>query len=298
MTVAYLLLSAILFARLDPLAAAAEQPLPSLHDGAVITGPGRFEQLTELKIQGKVTLRNLALDLKAPVILSGGATLVLEDVQISVSDAPGTANGSSGLHCDGPAQILVRNSTMEPTGSAHPIWMIKGKVDVENFQTENSEFHLDHVQAKLHNLKIFELEISHQSQVSAEQLNLVFLSTHSSDNDKLEFTDIPTEKSFDRKMKLGSGAKADLKDARVEIFLLYIHGRAKAWLAHMDRVQLAIFPTCHGTLELGTGRKGTDVQPAVFPDAQSSDCPFRLTLRDVNVDTWDVYAGGTCRSYV
>ncbi len=60
----------------------------------------------------------------------------------------------------------------------------------------------------------------------------------------------------------------------------------------MDRVQLAIFPTCRGTLELGAGRMGSEAQPAVFPGAQSNDCPFRLALRDVNVDTWDVYAGG------
>ncbi len=153
MTTAYLCAKLQFYSPARPPINAAEEPLPPLHDGVVITGPGQFEQLTELKIHGKVTLKNLVLDLKAPVVLSAGATLVLEEVQISISDAAGTANGSSGLRCDGPAHIVIRNSTMAPAGSAHPIWMIKGKVDVENFQTENSEFHLDHVRGKIEQAK-------------------------------------------------------------------------------------------------------------------------------------------------
>lgn len=289
MTIPFLCLQALLFGFFTP---AFDQPLPPLYDGIVVTGPGPFQQLTELKIQGKATLRDLTLDLKAPVILSEGSMLVLDNVQLRVADPPGAPNGTSGLQCDGPAHIIVRNSTMTPTGGAHPMWRIRGQLEVDNFQAENSEFHLDHVQANLKKLKIFELEISRRSQVSAEHLDLVFLSTHSSDTDRLHFEDIPSERSFHRTLLLGSGANAALTDARVQIFLLYVHGAAEARLTRMDRVQLAIFPSCRGTLHLASGRMGSSTQPVVFPRARSSDCPFRISLRDVNVDTWDVYAGG------
>ncbi len=76
------------------------------------------------------------------------------------------------------------------------------------------------------------------------------------------------------------------------MFLLYLHGHADASLAHLDRVQLAIAPDCDGTLQLRKGRLGSASQPAVFPDAKNSNCPFHLALNDVNVDTWDVYAAG------
>jgi hypothetical protein len=289
MTILFLFLQAFALATLSPV---EDRALPPLHDGIVVTGPGRFQQLSELKIQGKVTLKHLTLDLKAPTVLSEGATLQLEDVRLNVSDPPGAPNGTSGLRCIGRANIIVRDSTMTPTGSAHPMWLIKGQVEVDNFQATNSEFHLDHAKATLHNFKIFELEISHESQVSANHLELVFLSTHSSDTDHLQFENVPAEKSFDRDLSLGSGAKAVLKDARIQIFLLYVHGAAEARLASMERVQLAIFPSCRGTLELRAGRMGTGAHPAVLPDGRSSDCPFRISLRDVNVDTWDVYAGG------
>ncbi len=289
MTTFFLFLPAFFFGFHSPVAI---QPLPALYDGVVVTGPGHFEQLSELKIQGQVTLKNLILDLKAPVILSRGSTLFLEDVHLNVSDPPGAPNGTSGLQCDGPAHIIIRNSELVPTGSAHPMWRIKGQMEVDGFQTLNSEFHLDHVQANLKKIKIFELEISHESLVSAEHLDLVFLSTHSSNTDHLRFEDVPSEKSFDRTLSLGSGAKATLRDVRVQIFLLYIHGAGEASLARMDRVQLAIFPACRGTLQLGSGHMGSGAQPVVFPEAQSSNCPFRISLRDVNVDTWDIYAGG------
>src|SRR5262249_22821112 len=151
--------------------------------GVVVSGPGTFRHDGELKIQGHVTLRNLNFDLRGPIRVSEGATLELDGVQITVSDPPGAANGASRLQCDGPAHFIIRRSSMDPTGGAHPIWLLKGTVDVDDFQTKNSEFHFDHVQAQLKNLKIFELEISRGSQVVANHLRLVFFSTHTGDDD-------------------------------------------------------------------------------------------------------------------
>jgi hypothetical protein len=45
-------------------------------------------------------------------------------------------------------------------------------------------------------------------------------------------------------------------------------------------------------MRLSKGRLGSAAAPALFPDAKNSNCPFRLSLNDVNVDTWDVYAAG------
>ena len=275
-----------------PSFAIAETPLPPIHDGAVLTGPGEFRHDGELFILGKVTLRQMTLALHGPIRVSAGATLELDDVHLVVSDPDGAPNGTSGLRCEGPAHVIVRHSTMAPAGSAHPMWQLQGDVNVDDFATTNSEFHLNRVQARLHRLKIFELEISHQSQVTADGLDLVFLSTHSSDDDHLRFENVPVDRAFTQALALGSGANAELKDARIQFFLLYMHGRADATLAHMDRVQLAISPECDGTLRLPKGRLGSAAQPAVFPDAKNSNCPFRLALNDVNVDTWDVYAAG------
>jgi len=127
--------------------------------------------------------------------------------------------------------------------------------------------------------------------VTSRRLDLVFLSTHSSDADRLQFTDIPVDRAFTRSLKLGSGARV-LIDSRIQIFLLYIHGHAQADLTRMDRVQLALSPECDGTLRLPRGRLGSAAQPAVFPAASSSNCQFRIRLNDVNVDTWDIYAAG------
>jgi hypothetical protein len=268
------------------------QALPALHDGIVVSGPGQFDQNEKLEIRGKTTLRNLTLHLNAPVILAEGATLILEDVKLIVSDPPGALYGASGLRCEGPATIVVRRSSMVPVKSAHPLWQIRGRIEVEDFQTENSEFHLDHVQAVLSRLRIFELEISKESLVSADHLSLVFLSTHSGDHDRLEFENIPVERPFDRHLDLGSGAKADLKDTRIQMFLLYVQGATQARLANMDRVQLAIFPDCQGALQLAAGRMGERGKEKLFPEEGATNCPFRITLQDVNVDTWDVYASG------
>jgi hypothetical protein len=269
----------------------AETPLPALHDGAVITGPGEFRHDGELYIQGKITLKQMKLALHGPIRVAAGATLELDDVDLVVSDPEGAPNGTSGLRCEGPAHIIVRHSTMAPAGSAHPMWQLQGDVEVDGFATTNSEFHLNQVQARLDQLKIFELEISHQSRVTAHGLDLVFLSTHSADDDRLHFENIPIDRVFSQALELGSGANAELHDARIQFFLLYLHGHADATLAHIDRVQLAISPQCDGTLRLPRGRLGTTSQSAVFPDPKNSNCPFRLTLNDVNVDTWDVYAG-------
>ncbi|MGB7189336.1 MAG: hypothetical protein WBD10_04315, partial [Acidobacteriaceae bacterium] len=259
-----------------PAIAAAERPLPPLHDGAVLTGPGEFRHDGELFVQGKVTLKDMTLDLHGPIRVAAGATFELDDVHLVISDPDGAPNGTSGLHCDGPAHIIVRRSTMVPAGTAHPMWQLRGNLDVDGFTTSNSEFHLKRVRARLNRLKIFELEISDESQVTARGLDLVFLSTHSSDTDHLQFTDIPVDRAFTRKLKLGSGARAELVDSRIQIFLLYIHGHAEADLAHMDRVQLAIFPDCEGTLRLPRGRLGSAAKPAVFPDPNRSNCQFHI----------------------
>ena len=188
----------VLIVGILPLAFAAERTLPALHDGSVIEGPGQFRHDGELKITGHVSLRHLTLDLHGPITVEAGATLDLNDVHLMVSDPPGAANGVSGLHCLGPAHIKIQDSTMEPVGSGHPMWGLKGDLEVSNFQTKNAEFHLDHVNARLDRLKIFELEISRGSQVVGNQLKLVFLSTHSGDDDHLQIADIPTEQAFSR----------------------------------------------------------------------------------------------------
>ena len=271
----------------------AQTPLPELKGGRVVAGPGQYRHDGELRIQGKVTLRHLDLDLRGPIRVASSSTFELDDVHLTVSDPPGAQHGISGLDCEGPAKIVIRNSTMAPAGGAHPMWRLRGDLQVDNFQTVNSEFHLDHVTAALHQLKIFELEISHASQVEGDGLELVFLSTHSSDDDHLEFADVPADKPFSKRLALGSDAAADLTNARVEMFLLYVHGHAQAELSRMGRVQLAMFPECKGTLRLPQGRVGSDQQPVVVPEPSVSDCGFRFTLKDVNVDTWDVYAGGS-----
>ena len=278
-----------------PVMMRAEQPLPSLHDGAVVAGPGEFRHDGELFVQGRVTFKQMKLALHGPIRVAAGAILKLDDVQIQVFDPDGAPNGTSGLRCEGPAHIIVRHSTMAPAGSAHPMWGLQGEVDVDGFSTKNSEFHLNHARARLNQLKIFELEISHESRVTAKGLDLVFLSTHTSDDDHVRFENIPVEKPFSRTLALGSGAHAELTDARIELFLLYVHGHAEAELAHMDRVQMAIAPECDGTLRLPRGRLGTAAAPARFPDPAKSTCAFRISLNDVNVDTWDVYAAGRAR---
>jgi hypothetical protein len=283
----------LLFAAIAvPASSIAETPLPPLHDGVVITGPGEFSHDGELVIQGKVILKQMKLALHGPIRVAAGATLELDDVNLVVSDPAGAPNGTSGLRCEGPAHVIVRHSSMAPAGSAHPMWQLRGEVDVDDFSTANSEFHLNQVQARLNQFKIFELEISHQSRVTAHGLDLVFLSTHSADEDRLRFENIPVDRSFTQTLELGSGAHAELHEVRIQLFLLYLHGHADAALAHIDRVQLAIFPECDGTLRLPRGRVGSAAQLAVFPDPKNSNCPFHLALNDVNVDTWDVYAAG------
>jgi hypothetical protein len=184
---------------------------------------------------------------------------------------------------------------MAPVGSAHPMWLLKGDLEVNGFATTNSEFHLDHVHGQLNRLKIFELEISRESQVTAQGLHLIFLSTHSGEDDHLRFENVPVDRAFTRTLELGSGAHAQLTDVRIQFFLLYVHGRSSADLAHMDRVQLALSPDCEGALRLPKGRLGSASDPAVFPEPHASNCPFRITLNDVNVDTWDVYASGNAK---
>jgi hypothetical protein len=282
----------VLLLALLPTFAAADQTLPALHDGIVVSGPGRFRHDGDLRISGRVSLRHLTLDLRGPILVDAAATLELEDVHLFVSDAPGAANGTSGLRCLGPADIKIQDSTMEPVGSGHPMWGIKGKLEVSNFQTRNSEFHLDHVEARLHRFKIFELEISRASHVLGSGLELVFLSTHSGDDDRLEITDIPTEKTFSKTLALGSGAQAELKDTRIQLFLVYIHGHSEISLKRIGKTQLAMFPQCRGRLQLPNGEIGSESSPVEIPARGASDCPFRFILSQVNVDTWDVYASG------
>ena len=273
-------------------ASGAEKPLPALVDGTLISGPGHFTHDGTLTVQGKVELRNLDLDVQGPIRVAAGSTLELDHVHLFISDPPETRNGLSGLDSDGPFTLIIRNSTMVPVGSAHPMWRLRGRVEVDNFQTKNSEFHLSHVDAKLNRMNIFELEISNGSHVEGNHLRLVFLSTHSDNDDRLEFSDIPADKPFSRKLSMGSQATADLRDAQAQLFLLYIHGGGQATLSRIGRAQLAFFPSCKGDMTLPQGRVGTERQPEIVPPPGGTDCPFRFTLKDVNVDTWDVYAGG------
>ena len=92
-------------------------------------------------------------------------------------------------------------------------------------------------------------------------------------------------------MRMGSGAHADLTDVEAEMFLVYVHGRSDVTLNRIGRAQLAIFPTCHGTVTLPHGLVGSAASPVVSSDSKASNCPFRLRLAEVNADTWDVYAG-------
>ncbi len=181
---------------------------------------------------------------------------------------------------------------MDPVGNAHPIWVLRGSLIVDGFETVNSEFHLDHVQADLTNLTIFELEISHASQIIGRHLQLVFLSTHTGSDEHLDFSDIPADQPFSRKLRMGSLARADRTDTSAQMFLLYVHGTSDVRLNRIGRAQLAIAPECHGRLTLPHGQVGSMTSPVLVPEPGASDCPFRLHLNTVNVNTWDVYAGG------
>ncbi len=285
----------------------AQRALPELRDGTILDGTildetvmgkkgneGRSEYRHDgpLRIEGRVKLKGISLDLRGAVTVATGATFELEDVKLKVSDPPHSPNGTSGLHCEGPAKIIIRRSSMVPEGSAHPMWGLQGQVTVDDFQTVNSEFHLDHAQAKLDDLKIFELEISKASQVVANHLRLVFLSTHTAEDERIEFSDIPADRPFTQKLRMGSQAVADLSDTTAQLFLLYVHGKSDVGLNRIGRAQLAMAPDCRGKLTLPHGLVGTEKAPVVIPAAGDSDCPFRFRLVDVNADTWDVYAGG------
>ena len=50
----------------------AQQPLPALHDGVVLSGPGEFRHDGELFVQGKVTLKDLTLHLHGPIRIAAG----------------------------------------------------------------------------------------------------------------------------------------------------------------------------------------------------------------------------------
>jgi len=272
--------------------ALGQKTLPALRDGTVIDEKAEFRHNGSLLIAGRVKLKGISLDLRGPLTVAAGADLELEDVNIKVSDPPASPNGTSGLRCEGPAKIRIHRSTMIAEKSAHPIWWLQGDLAVDDFQTTNSEFHLDHVQATLENFAIFELEISHSSHVVGRHLRLVFLSTHTGNDDKIEFSDIPADQPFSRKLSMGSLASADLTDTTAQSFLLYVHGSSEVSLSRIGRAQLAIAPACQGTLKLPHGRVGSAKIPVIIPEPGASNCPFRLRLNDVNADTWDVYAGG------
>jgi hypothetical protein len=268
-----------------------QRSLPALKDGTVIDEKAEFRHDGPLLIAGRVKLKGISLDLRGAITVASGADLELDDVNIKVSDPPASTNGASGLHCEGPAKIWIRRSKMTAVGSAHPIWWLQGDVAVDDFQTTNSEFHLDHVRAELVNFTIFELEISHSSHVVGRHLQLVFLSTHTSNDDKLEFSDIPSDQPFSRRLNMGSLASADLTDTTTHLFLLYVHGSSEVNLSRIGRAQLAIAPACQGILKLPHGLVGSAKSPVIVPEPGASNCPFRLRLNEVNADTWDVYAG-------
>jgi len=130
------------------------------------------------------------------------------------------------------------------------------------------------------------------SQVVGRHLRLVFLSTHTGDDDKIAFSDIPTDQPFSQKLSMGSLATADLTDTVAQLFLLYVHGSSEVSLSRIGRAQLAIAPACQGALTLPHGLIGSAKVPVIVPEQGASNCPFRLRLNEVNADTWDVYAGG------
>ena len=271
--------------------AGGQETLPALKDGTVIDKKAEFRHDGSLHIAGHVKLKGMSLDLRGPITVASGADLELEDVHIRVSDPPASPNGTSGLRCEGTAKIRISRSTMTAEGGAHPIWWLQGDVAVDDFQTTNSEFHLDHVRAKLENFAIFELEISHSSHVVGRHLRLVFLSTHTGNDDKIEFSDIPADLPFSQKLRMGSLASADLTDARAQFFLVYVHGSSDVRLSRIGRAQLAIAPACQGTLQLPHGAVGSAKTPVIVPEPGVSNCPFQVRLNEVNADSWDVYAG-------
>jgi hypothetical protein len=273
-------------------AAFGQKALPALKDGTVIDEKTEFRHDGPLLIAGRVKLKGISIDLRGPITVAAGADFELDDVNIKVSDPPESPNGTSGLRCGGPAKISIHRSTMTAEGSAHPIWWLQGNLAVDDFQTTNAEFHLDHVEATLDTFRIFELEISHASHVVGRHLRLVFLSTHTGNDDKLEFSDIPAGQPFSRKLIMGSSSSADLTDTTAQLFLLYVHGSSDVSLSRIERAQVAIAPACQGTLKLPHGLVGSVKTPVIIPQAGASNCPFRLRLNAVNVDTWDVYAGG------
>ena len=277
---------------LVPLPAPAQKPLPDLKDGTVIHERSVYRHDGPLRIQGRVSIHGVEIDLRGPITVAAGADVEFEDVKIRVSDPVNSANGTSGLRCEGPAKITIRRSSMTTVGSAHPIWVLQGNLIVDDFQTVNSEFHLNRVRADLTNFTIFELEISHSSEVVGQHLRLVFLSTHTGDDEHLDFSNIPANQPFTRKLRMGSLAQADLTNTSAEMFLLYVHGKSDVSLSRIGRAQLAFAPDCHGRLALPHGMVGTAESPVLVPEPGASDCPFRFRLSEVNVDTWDVYAGG------
>lgn len=274
------------------LAQPAGQPLPGLRDGIRVSGPGTFQHHGTLNVAGSVVLQNMVLELSGPIVVAQGARLELDNVQLVISDAPDAPNGTSGLNCLGAASIAIRHSSMKPVGSAHPMWMIEGRLDVDGFDTLNSEFHLQHTVASVKHLKIFEFEVSHASRVTADDLDVVFLSSHTGTSEAVRFSGIPSEQWFSRRLRLGSGATAEFIHTRAAIFLIYVEGQSRLQMANMGRVQIGLFASCHGSLTLPGGLQGTPTVPANFPDAGTSDCPFRLSLSNVNVDSWDLYASG------
>jgi len=265
-----------------------QKSLPAWKAGTVIDEKADYRHDGSLSIAGRVKLKGISPDLRGAITVASGADLELEDVYIKVSDPPASPNGASRLRREGPAKIRIHRSTMTALGSAHPIWWLQGDVAVDDFQTTNSEFHLDHVQAALENFTIFELEISHFSHVVARHLQVVFLSPHTGNDDKIEFSDQP----FFRKLRMGSLARADLTDTTAQFFLFYVHGSSDVSLSRIGRAQLAIAPECQGTLQLAHGLVSSAKTPVIVPEAGASNCPFRLRLNEVNADTWDVYLGG------
>jgi hypothetical protein len=268
-----------------------QKTLPALNDGTVIDENAEYRHDGSLSIAGRVKLKGISLDLRGAITVASGADLELEDVHINVSDPTASPNCARGLRCEGPAKIRIHRSTMTTLGSAHPIWWLQGDVAVDDFQTTNSEFHLDHVQATLENVTIFELEISHYSHVIGRHLRLVFLSTHTGKDEKLVFSDIPANQPFSGKLNMGSLARADLTDVTTQLFLLYVHGSSEVSLSRIGRAQLAIAPACQGIFKLPHGRVGSAKILVIVPEPDASNCPFRLRLNEVNADTWDVYAG-------
>jgi hypothetical protein len=270
------------------------RPLPPLTDGVTVVGPGAYSFSGELTVAGTVTLRDLTLYLTGPAQVRAGAQFTLDRVHLVIADPPGSPNGTSRLTCDGPAHLIVSDSSLRPSGAAHPIWRWQGSVEMRRFQTHNAELRLSQTEAILEDTHYFELEISGGSNVRASRVSVVFLSTRNGPDEDLTFAQIPAARAFSSHLALGEGSSAAWDDSRLEILLVYLRGTARALFERVERTQIAfMLEGGSGTYRLPRGRLGTAAAPYRVPSPGDGVAGGPgVTLIDTGVDTWDAYISG------